>query len=72
MQNSKVTNIQAWAVYVLTPIRYNIYVYIAEVLQPYTASYLQLVTQEFYIQKHSTRHPFFQKNYISFSISQEM
>ena len=38
----------------LNAISYNIYVYIAKVLQPDTASHLQLVTQEFYIQKHGT------------------
>ena len=38
----------------LKAISYNIYVYIAKVLQPDTASHLHLVTQEFYIQKHST------------------
>ena len=39
----------------LNAISYNIYVYIAKVLQPDTASHLHLVTQEFYIQKHSTQ-----------------
>ena len=33
----------------LNAISYNIYVYIAKVLQPDTASHLHLVTQEFYI-----------------------
>ena len=42
----------------LNAISYNIYVYIAKVLQPDTASHLQLVTQEFYIQKHGTIIPF--------------